>query len=176
MKIAVIGYSGSGKSTLSALMAKQYGLPVLYLDTVHWLPGWQERERTEKEQIVAEFMDTNSAWVIDGNYHKLSFERRMREADRIIFMNFNRFTCFARAYRRYRTYRGKSRESMTEGCPEKIDREFALWLLFKGRTKPRRAIFETVLRDYPQKTRVIRNQKQLSAFVREIEGESTAND
>lgn len=172
MKIAVIGYSGSGKSTLAAFMAKRYGLPVLHLDTVHWLPGWQERERADEERIVNDFMNMNDGWVIDGNYRKLSFDRRMREADRIIFMNFNRFTCFARAYRRYRTHRGKTRDSMTKGCPEKMDREFALWLLFKGRTKARRAIFEHVLREHLQKTRVIRNQRELSAYIKEMGNES----
>ena len=40
MKIAIIGYSGSGKSTLASLFAKKYDLPLLYLDTAHFLPDW----------------------------------------------------------------------------------------------------------------------------------------
>ena len=171
MKIALIGYSGSGKSTLAALLGKRYGLRVLHLDTVHWLPGWQERPAEEKQAILEAFMAENEGWVIDGNYSKLLFDRRMEEADRIIFFNFNRFTCFARAYRRYRTYKGKSRESMTEGCPEKIDREFARWLLIDGRKKKRRAIFERVLEAYPQKTVILRNQRQLSRYMKECEHE-----
>ena len=169
MKIAVIGYSGRGKSTLAALLGERYGLPVLHLDTVHWLPGWQERAPEEKMRMVKDFMDGHSDWVIDGNYSKLLFDRRMEEADHIVLMDFNRFTCFARAYRRYRTYKGKSRASMTEGCPEKIDREFTLWLLFKGRTKARRAIFKRVLQKYSSKTRVLHNQKELSAYRKEME-------
>lgn len=34
-------------------------------------------------------MDRNASWVIDGNYRKLEYERRLQEADRIIFMDFN---------------------------------------------------------------------------------------
>lgn len=47
MRIAVIGYSGSGKSTLAARLGAAYGVPVLHLDSVHWLPGWVERPREE---------------------------------------------------------------------------------------------------------------------------------
>ena len=43
MKIAILGTSGSGKSTLAKRLGERYGLPVLYMDTVHFLPGWVER-------------------------------------------------------------------------------------------------------------------------------------
>jgi len=39
MKIAVNGYSGSGKSTLARRLGELYQIPVLHLDTVHWLGG-----------------------------------------------------------------------------------------------------------------------------------------
>jgi adenylate kinase family enzyme len=45
MKIAIIGHSGSGKSTLAAFLGEKYALPVLHVDTIHFLPGWVERER-----------------------------------------------------------------------------------------------------------------------------------
>lgn len=47
MKIAVIGYSASGKSTLAARLGEMTGCPVLFLDKVQFLPGWQERDRAE---------------------------------------------------------------------------------------------------------------------------------
>ena len=81
MKIAIIGYSGSGKSTLAKHLAAKYETDVLYLDTVHWLPGWNTRPREERIQIVDEFLNTHDSWVIDGNYSKLSYDRRMDEAD-----------------------------------------------------------------------------------------------
>lgn len=100
MKIAIIGYSGSGKSTMAKRISERFGLPVLYLDTVHWLPGWQEREREDSQRIVREFMDAHDEWVIDGNYKKLEHERRMSEADYILFMDFSRVRCFFRAWKR----------------------------------------------------------------------------
>lgn len=164
MKIALIGYSGSGKSTLAQKLGKQYGAEVLHIDTVHWLPGWQERPREEKERIMEDFLNAHDAWVIDGNYKKLSFDRRMEEADRIIFMAFNRFSCLWRVYKRYRTYKGKTRASMTEGCDEKLDREFLTWILRDGRSQKHRMAYRKVLEQYPEKVEVIRNQRQLNAF------------
>lgn len=162
MKIAIIGYSGSGKSTLAQRLGKKYNANVLHLDTVHWLPGWQERNVQEEKEIVEDFLDSNLSWVIDGNYGKVLYDRRMQEADKIIFMNFNRFACLYRAFKRYFRYKGKSRASMTEGCSEKIDLEFVLWILYKGRDKKHKQRYNSVLEKYPYKTVVIRNQRQLS--------------
>lgn len=165
MKIAIIGYSGSGKSTLAQFLAREKQLPILHLDTVHWLPGWNERERAEELQIVQTFMDEHDAWVIDGNYSKMLHERRMKEADRIIFMKFGRIPCFFRALKRYFAYRGKARKSMTEGCPEKFDFEFMCWILWLGRSKAQRRIYDRVMRDYGDKVTIIRNQRELTKFV-----------
>lgn len=167
MKIAVIGYSGSGKSVLTKALGEKYGIPVLHLDRVHWLSDWRERSPEEEAETVVRFMDENPDWVIDGNYAGLSFERRMEEADRIIFLNFNRFSCLLRAFRRYRENRGKSRDSMAEGCLEKMDGEFVRWILWEGRKKKRRARYRAVAERYPEKSVVVKNQKELDRLGRE---------
>ena len=166
MKIQIIGYSGCGKSTLASLLAKKNSAPVLYLDRAHFLPGWRTRPANEREKIVLDFLNENDSWVIDGNYQKVLYERRLEEADEIIFMNFNRFSCFCRAYRRYRTYKGKTRESMTDGCEEKFDLAFMRWILRESRTKQQKEKFKKVLAQYGSKTTVIRNQKELSSYIR----------
>ena len=165
MRIAHIGYSGAGKSTLAGLFSRKLNIPVLHMDTVHWLPGWQERSTEERASIVRQFLDENEDWVIDGNYTKVFYDERMEKADRIIFMNFNRFTCLYRAWKRKQTYLGRSRPDMTEGCDEKLDMEFALWILRDSRTKKARARYRKVKEKYPEKLVVIRNQRQLSAFI-----------
>ena len=147
MKIAVIGYSGAGKSTFSAQMGEKYGCPVLYLDTVNFLPGWEERDGDEGRKLVREFMKTNSSWVIDGNYERFYQKRRLAEADRIYFFDFPRYVCFYQAFHRFLTFRNKCRDSMAEGCEEKLDLEFMKWILWDGRT--RRA--QAPLRGYLQK-------------------------
>lgn len=167
MKIAIIGYSGSGKSTLAGYLGEKYQIPVLYLDSVYWLPGWKSREREEYAGIVKNFLDTNNSWVIDGNYTHAEYDRRMEEADEIIFLNFNRFSCLCRAVRRYFIYRGKTRESMGEGCKEKIDLEFVWWILHAGRTRKVKRRYRDILQKYEEKSMVIKNQRELTKYIDE---------
>lgn len=176
MKISIIGYSGSGKSTLAAALGELYGLPVLHLDTVQFLPGWKDRPKEERRAIVEAFLNENEerGWVIDGTYSSLLPERRFAGSDRIIFLNFSRFTCLFRVWRRYRTYRGKVRTSAAEGCQEKLDREFVMWVLRDGRTRERRQKYFEILASCPGVTRILKSQRAINAYLaecrREVEG------
>ncbi|MBQ4429760.1 MAG: DNA topology modulation protein [Clostridia bacterium] len=172
MRIAIIGYSGSGKSTLAGRLGEALELPVLHLDTVHWLPGWKTRERGERMAMVSAFLDKNAVkgWIIDGNYTKLFYERRMEESDRIIFLDYPALRCLVRAYKRYFKFKGKTRESMTEGCEEKIDLEFIKWILHDGRTREIKANYERLAKQYPEKFIRCKNDRQLEAIYRNIIG------
>lgn len=131
MKIAVMGYSGSGKSTLAKQLAAHYGIPLLYLDAVNFKENWQLRDREECRKIVADFMQ-NENWVIDGNYSAFYLPERLSQADIIIILRYNRFVCIRQAFRRNREYKGRSRESITQGCNEKLDLEFSFGLFLSS--------------------------------------------
>ena len=155
MKIAVIGYSGAGKSTLARALAEGLGLPLLHLDQVHFLPGWAERDPEEARALTAAFLERES-WVIDGNYAGLLQERRMEEADRIVFLDVCRGRCLLQALGRYWKHRGTVRDSAAPGCVEKLDGEFVRWLLWEGRSRERREAYEALARRYGDKTTVCR--------------------
>ena len=174
MKIAILGYCGSGKSTLSTVLGEQYSLPVLHLDKVQFLPFWEERDREEAREMVSSFMQKD-AWIIDGNYQNFFQKERLEQADQIIILTFNRFNCLLRAVKRYFRYRGKTRESIAEGCNEKIDFEFIWWILYAGRTKEKRRIFSDISRNYQEKTTIISNQKQLDLFVQSCTAATRTN-
>lgn len=167
MRIAVLGYSGAGKSTLARALGERYTIPVLHLDTVQFTPGWLERDREEAQRMVHAFME-NPEWVIDGTYSKFEYQRRLEEADQIIFLDFPRFTCLFRAVRRYFSFRGKHRPDMADGCNEKLDPEFVWWLLWKGRTRKKRERFRCILDTYPEKTVVLKNQKGLDRYLKAL--------
>jgi len=166
MKIAIMGFSGSGKSTLCRKLAEAYHVPALHMDTVQFLPNWEEREAAEKQGMVCSFLNCNrEGWVIDGNYSGLSYERRVEEADVVIQLLFPRISCLLRCVKRYFTYQGKCRPDITEGCEEKIDWEFIRWILWEGRSKTIIDRYRNIQKQYPGKVIVIRNQKQLDAYL-----------
>ena len=169
MKIAIVGYSGSGKSTLARKLGEIYCADVLHFDAVQFLPNWEVRAPEEKIRITENFMDTHSSWVIDGNYSKLLYRRRMDEADQIILLLFNRFACFWRAFGRYLKYRKTTRPDMAEGCQEKFDFQFAKWILWEGRSKTAVARYKDLVSDYGEKAVVIKNQRQLDKFLQSME-------
>ena len=168
MKIAIIGYSGSGKSTLARQLAEEYSIPVLHFDRVQFRPNWEIRPQPSKEIMTKTFLDLHKDWVIDGNYSKLSFERRMEEAYVIIMLLFNRFSCLYRVTRRYWKYKNATRADMADGCTEKLDAEFVKWVLREGRKKSSRQRYQGVLAQYPDKTIVVKNQRQLNAVQKRI--------
>lgn len=146
----------------AGFLGNLYEIPVLYLDKVHWLAGWTEREREEELLIVEDFLKQNDSWVIDGNYSKLFFEERLNSADKIIFMNFNRFSCLFRVFRRYISNKGKTRNSMTQGCNEKIDTEFIKWILKDGRSSDKINTYKKIVSKHSDKVIEIKNQHQLT--------------
>lgn len=170
MKISIMGYSGSGKSTLARRLGEIYGADVLHFDTVHFLPDWEIRSTEDKERITEEFMNTHDAWVIDGNYSKLFYERRLQEADVIILLLFNRFSCLYRVAKRYQKYRNTTRPDMAAGCNEKLDWEFVKWVLHDGRTERAKERYRSVIAKYPRKVLVVKNQHQLDACIQKFSG------
>ncbi|MDE6470862.1 MAG: DNA topology modulation protein FlaR [Eubacterium sp.] len=164
MKIAVLGYSGAGKSTLARMLGEYYDIPVLHLDTVQFLPDWEIRDEQEKKKIVFDFMQQES-WVIDGNYSSLYKAERLEQADKIIILSFNRLFCFKSALNRYFENKGHTRPDMADGCNEKFDLEFALWILFWGRTYSKRKEYKDIYNNYRNKTIRFYNRKQVNDYI-----------
>ena len=75
----------------------------------------------------------------------------MEQADQILFLNFSRWNCLFRAWKRYCRYKGRVRESMAAGCPERFDWEFIRWILWDGRTKSARERYQSIHSTYPEK-------------------------
>src|SRR5215471_1476434 len=73
MKVLVFGNSGSGKSTYARTIAARDRLAHLDLDSIVWEPGKIAVQRST-ESVIADlrgFMDSHTAWVIEGCYGDL---------------------------------------------------------------------------------------------------------
>ena len=126
-RVLVIGSPGAGKSTLSHTLGRRTGLPLHHLDRMFWLSGWIERDRdegrAELERVLAQ-----DRWIIDGNYGS-TLPLRIARADTVVWLDYPTALCLGRALRRWWMYRGRSRPDMTEGCPERLDGEFLLYIV-----------------------------------------------
>jgi adenylate kinase family enzyme len=126
-RVLVIGPCGAGKSTLSVELAHKLGLPIFHMDQLNWQPGWVESSKDEIRQKLARIIRTGR-WLIDGTYCGTLGERLVH-ADTVIYLDYPIRLCVARLLRRIWTYRGRTRPDMTEGCPERFDLEFLIYLL-----------------------------------------------
>ena len=143
-RVLVIGPSGAGKSTLAIELGRRLALPVHHIDQLHWQPGWVEGSdaelRAKLDAIVA-----SERWLIDGNYGATLAERLAR-ADTVVYLDYPIRLCLRRLLGRIWTYRGRTRPDMTEGCAERFDLAFFLYVLTWNRGPRRRT--EDRLSDY----------------------------
>lgn len=122
----ILGSAGSGKSTLAIQLGAKLNIPVVHLDNLFWKPGWVSETEEEMDRKVIEAASKDE-WIIDGNYSR-TIDFRMNLADTIIYIDFNRYLCLYRVIKRRIKYHGKVRPDLAEGCKEKIDKEFLLWI------------------------------------------------
>jgi len=135
-KVLVIGSCGSGKSTFATRLGELLDLEVLHLDRFYWRPGWVKPTPDEWIKTVMDLIHRDS-WIIDGNYSG-TLDLRIPKCDTIVFLDLPRWLCLWRIMRRWLQYRKSQRHDMAEGCPEKIDGEFVLWVWnYPRRSKPR---------------------------------------
>ncbi|MBQ8301294.1 MAG: DNA topology modulation protein FlaR [Clostridia bacterium] len=165
-KVVIFGFSGGGKSTLARKMGEILDIEPVHFDAIHWLPGWVESSVEYKKEIIAEVLKRDK-WIIDGNYRKVFWKERLDDADTVIFIDVNRFTCFYQAWKRSRIYKGKTRPDMGEGCTEKFDFEFAKWILLDGRKK-RKSNLEIMktLKDMGKDTYILKSRKDIDNFLK----------
>ncbi len=126
-RVLIIGPCGAGKSTLATILGDKLALPLSHMDQLNWRPGWVESSKDDIREKLAGIV-TSERWLIDGNYGGTLAER-LERADTVVYLDYPIRLCLARLIRRIWTYRGRTRPDMTEGCPERFDLEFLIYLM-----------------------------------------------
>jgi adenylate kinase family enzyme len=138
VRILIVGPGGAGKSTLARRLGAKLGLPVIHLDAHYWRAGWIEPSKTEWAAQV-DALVAREAWIMDGNYSG-TFAQRIAAADTIVFLDFPRWRCVAGVYTRWWKTRGRVREDIAPGCPEKWPSvQFVKWICwdYPRRSRPK---------------------------------------
>ncbi len=161
-RVVVIGSGGSGKSTFARELAEITGLPVIHLDTVFWRPDWEPTPKDEWKAQVEQMVKADE-WIMDGNFGGTR-EIRMQAADTIIMLDLPRWLCMYRVVERAITYRGRRRPDMAEGCNEKLDWDFIIWVWNYRKQSGTRAFAEIEkLRD--KQVIILRSPREVEEFL-----------
>lgn len=166
MKIQIIGYSASGKSTFAKQLNEHYGFSLLHIDRIFFAPNWERRERDVVEQEIREFIKQDD-WIIDGLYRYIAVERFL-VCDQMFIFDFNRFKCLFSAIGRRIKYHNRQRDSIAEGCKERLNLSFLMWILFNGRKKNSRNLIKYFKNVYKDKVIVFKNRRQIRAYLEKI--------
>ncbi|GAA0177506.1 DNA topology modulation protein [Clostridium sediminicola] len=165
-KIMILGSGGAGKSTSARNLSKITGIKVFYMDKLFWKPGWVSIPRDELKEKLKSITKLDS-WIIDGNYRS-TIDVRLKEADTVIYLDFSTWLCLWGIVKRRFLYSRKMRPDITEGCKEKIDLEFFMWVL-NFRRKNRKEILKMIRNNCEEKSvYIFKNRRELEKFVGEV--------
>ena len=151
-RVSVIGISGSGKSTLARAISDRLGLPLLELDGVFNLAGWETKPVDEFRSEVSAFV-AGDRWVVDGNYVNQGVaELVWSRADTVVWLDPPKWAVMSRVIRRT-LRRLVSREELWNGNREpwtnitstKPEKNIMVWAW--KQFSPVRRTYETMLGD-----------------------------
>ena len=146
-------------------MPEKLGLPVIHLDQLFWHPNWIRTPEDEWVEIVRREVARNE-WIMDGNFGGTR-EMRMQACDTVIFLDMPRWLCMYRILKRTLLYRKNTRPDMAEGCDERFDLEFILWVWNYPNGGRKRLTAE--LACFPEKNVVVlRSNDEIESFLRKL--------
>lgn len=127
-RILIQGSAGAGKSAFSRELSELLSIPVIHMDQHYWQPNWTKPEPQDWYKRQLELYDKKE-WIIEGGAYRKTLPIRTKASDFVIYLDFNRFFCLYRCFKRYFQYRGRTRPDLAEGCNEQVDYSFAKWIL-----------------------------------------------
>lgn len=126
-RVLIVGPCGAGKSTLAVKLGQKLNLNVYHMDQLNWKTGWVESSKDQILQRLAQIL-AGDRWLIDGTYGG-TLAPRLARADTVVYLDYPIRLCIVRLLKRIWTYRGRTRPDMTDGCPERFDFPFFVYLL-----------------------------------------------
>ena len=147
-RVMIVGGPGSGKSTLARLLGEKTGLPVFHMDRIHWMDGWVERGRSEKDRLTHD-VHMKDAWIFEGG-HSRTYPERLERADTFIWLDFPVWTRIWRVLARLVRHYGQTRPDLPDGSPEGFGWQTVEFIRFIWRTRhASRARLEQIYRSPP---------------------------
>ena len=163
-KIVIVGVSASGKSTLARALSEKTGIPVTFMDSIMWKPGWVYVGDDETNKALEE-ITSGDTWLLESYITKGSFANVFERVETIIYLDYPRYVAFLRYIKRWWQHRENPREEIP-GCPEKLNLEFA----FRIWKKVEVSGLNEFLRDSSYESKILRFQsvKETKDFLKNL--------
>ena len=117
-RISIRGPTGSGKSTLGHILSRRFGLPVVELDAIYWLPHWQMKPLDQFRTDVKAALDAcPQGWICVGNYSHVQ-DLVLSQADTVLWLRLPFRVSFWRLCKRTVT-RAWTQQRLWEGNPNR---------------------------------------------------------
>ena len=171
-RITIMGAAAAGKSTLATALGDRLGLRVVHLDHLLWLSGWVQRPKDEFLPLVEEAI-AGDAWVMDGNYSS-TLDMRLARTDTVIVLTSPTWRSLLGIFARWWEFRGRTRPSMTEGCPEHVDFEFVWWVLTYNRRRLPELLAKARAALPPDRIVILRDKDEINRFVAAVDATVSA--
>ena len=103
-KIIITGTTCTGKTTLGKKIFKEFNIPQIDLDDIHFLPNWIEKENDVFVNDVNLEIEKHQKWIVTGSYQSLLKDTVWQKASLIVWLDYplnlilRRY--FIRTYRR----------------------------------------------------------------------------
>ena len=161
-KVCLFGCPGSGKSTLSKALSNIMDIKVFHLDNIYWKPNWVNISKEEFDIKLKELLMLDK-YIIEGNYNR-TLQVRLDECDLAIYLDFNRMTCLISVIKRYFQYKNKTRDDITEGCEEALDKQFIsyVWNFNRNHKKDYYQKLESMNKPYI----ILKSRKEVKKFLK----------
>jgi adenylate kinase family enzyme len=125
-RITIIGATGTGKSTLARQLGSLLDVPVYHLDALYWRPGWVATPADEWDATLSRIV-ASDRWIVDGNF-TASLQRRLDEADTIVFLDLPRRISLGAVVRRRIQQFWRLPPGVAVGCPPMFNLQLFRWI------------------------------------------------
>lgn len=160
-RVVILGCAGAGKSTLARKLGEKTGLPVVHLDKLFWHSGWVESTKDEIDEKIFREMQMD-CWIMDGNYTR-TLPARLQRCDTVIYLDFPRWQCLWGVLKRVVCNYGRVRPDMPEGCPERVDWAFLVWI-WNFNKKNRKRYYALLQGLEGKQVYILKNRKEVNAL------------
>jgi adenylate kinase family enzyme len=160
-RIIILGGSCLGKSTLANKISLFTGFTVYHLDALFLDSNWGKKNLVDLFEISNNILLKEDG-IIEGNYTDVLFEKRIKWADLIIFIDVKTVTHLFRMI--YRIINIKLGNDKRYGSPDGTESEFSLSFLYwvlNWNKKQRRKVFSLLNLAKDKKVLIIKNPKDL---------------